>query len=121
MFIKNHYHTNKQMLVIDKEAVPEYIVEHIKENLKDVNIIDEDEYFDEKHIAIDDWVAGSTGEAKELVDDFGVLKAIRLYKENYGEFILDDYEDDDKVYMILAYNIISDWFNEYYSYEELKE
>ena len=33
------------------------------------------EYFDEKHIAIDDWVAGSTGEAKELVDDFGVLKA----------------------------------------------
>jgi hypothetical protein len=110
------------MLVIDKEAVPEYIVEFIKQNLKDANIIDEDEYFDEKHTAIDDWVVGSTAEAKELVDDFGVLLAIRLYKQNYGEFILDDYEDDDdKVYMTLAYNIISDWFNEHFSYEELKE
>lgn len=106
------------MIVIHKDAVPEYIVEHIKEELKDENIYDEDEYFDKKHKIIDDWVCGSTGEAKELVDDFGVLNAIRLYKENYGEFIL--YEDDNKVYLCLAFGIIYEWFNEHYSYEELK-
>ena len=106
------------MFVIDKDIVPEYIVEQIKEELKDENIYDEDEYYDKKHKIIDDWVSGSTGEAKELVDDFGVLNAIRLYKESYGEFILD--EDDNKVYLCLAFCIIYEWFNEHYSYEELK-
>lgn len=105
------------MLVIDNEAIPEYIIETIKQNLIEDNLIDEDEYYDCLHTAIDDWISGSTGEAKELVDDFGVLTAIRLYKENYGEFILDD--DDVRVYNILAYNIIKEWFNEYFSFEEL--
>ena len=107
-----------KMLVIDKEAIPEYIIEQIKQNLKDANIIDEDGYYDEKHLAIDGWITGSTGEAKELVDCFGVLNAIRLYKQNYGDLILDD--DDFRVYNILSYNIISEWFSNYYSFEELK-
>ena len=68
------------VFVIDKSSIPEYIVEHIKDTLKEDNIIEEDEYYDCLHTAINDWVVGSTGEAKELVDDFGVLNAIRLYK-----------------------------------------
>ena len=104
------------VFVIDKSSIPEYIVEHIKDTLKEDNIIEEDEYYDCLHTAIDDWLVGSTGEAKELVNDFGVLNAIRLYKENYGEFILDD--DDNKVYLTLAFCIIKEWFDNYYSYEE---
>ena len=107
------------MLVIDKEAVPEYIIQHITDNLKEANIINEDDFYDEKHTAIDDWVSGSTGEAKSIVDDYGVLTAIKLYKQNCGEINLD--YDDDKIYLTLAYNIISEWFNEYYSYEQLNE
>ena len=104
------------VFVIDKSSIPEYIVEHIKDTLKEDNIIEEDEYYDCLHTAINDWVVGSTGEAKELVDDFGVLNAIRLYKQEYGEFILDD--DDEKVYMTLGFCIIKEWFDNYYSYEE---
>ena len=104
------------VFVIDKSSIPEYIVEHIKDTLKEDNIIEEDEYYDCLHTAIDDWVVGSTGEAKELVDDFGVLNAIRLYQENYGGFLLDD--NDDKVYATLSYCIVKEWFCNYYSYEE---
>lgn len=99
--------------------MPEYIVEHIKDTLIEDNIVEEDEYYDCLHTAIDDWIVGSTGEAKELVDDFGVLNAIRLYQENYGEFCLDD--DDDKVYMTLAYCIIKEWFNTNYDFDKLKK
>jgi hypothetical protein len=104
------------VFVIDKSSIPEYIVEHIKDTLKEDNIIEEDEYYDCLHTAIDDWVVGSTGEAKQLVNDFGVLNAIRLYKQEYGEFILDD--NDEKVYMTLGFCIIKEWFSNYYSYEE---
>jgi len=101
--------------------MPEYIVEHIK-NILILHLLigDEDEYYDCLHTAIDDWIVGSTGEAKELVDDYGVLNAIRLYQENYGQdFEVDD--DDDKVYATLSYCIIKDYFNTNYSYEELKK
>ena len=104
------------VFVIDKSSIPEYIVEHIKDTLKEDNINEEDEYYDCLHTAIDDWVVGSTGEAKELVNDFGVLNAIRMYQENYGEFSLND--DDNKVYMTLSYCIVKEWFDNYYSYEE---
>lgn len=108
------------VFVIDKSYIPEYIVEHIKDTLKEYTIINqEDEYYDCLHTAIDDWIVGSTGEATELVNDFGVLNAIRLYKENYGEFILDD--DDNKVYLTLAFCIIKEWFDNYYSYEEFSK
>ena len=103
---------------IDYE-MPEYIVEHITDNLIDANIANGDDYYDELHSIIDDWIVGSTGEAREIVDDFGVLKAIRLYQEDYGEFILD--EDDDKVYMSLSYCIIKNWFDNNYSFDELSK
>ena len=105
--------------------MPGYIIENIKGNLIDANIANEDDYYEELHSYIDDWVVGCTGEAKELVDDFGVLKAIRLYQGEYGdtrvygEFILN--EDDEKVYMSLSYCIIKDWFNNNYSFEELNK
>ncbi len=107
------------MFIIDKSLVPENIIESIVDTLKNggSEINDEDDYYDTLHFAIDDFVSCSNGEVKELVDELGVLTAIRLYKENYGEFILDD--DDDKVYMTLGFNIIKEWFDNYYSYDEL--
>jgi hypothetical protein len=104
------------MITIISDAVPEYITELIIGNIEEANIIDEDEYYDILHSTIDDWIVGSTGEAKVIVDDFGVLDAIRLYKQEYGEFILD--EDDNKVYMCLAYCIIREWFSNYYTFKK---
>ena len=108
------------MFIIDKSLVPDTIIESIVDTLKNgcSEINDEDDYYDALHFAIDDFVSCSNGEVKELVDELGVLTAIRLYKENYGEFILDD--DDDKVYMTLGFNIIKEWFDNYYSYDELR-
>ena len=97
----------------------DYIVETIKENIENANIINEDDYYDELHSVIDDWVAGSTGEAKDLVNNYGFLNAIRLYQEEYGDFVVND--DDNKVYMTLSYCIIKNWFDNNYSYDELKE
>jgi hypothetical protein len=90
----------------------DYIVETIKENIENANIINEDDYYDELHSVIDDWVAGSTGEAKDLVNNYGFLNAIRLYQEEYGDFVVND--DDNKVYMTLSYCIIKNWFDNNY-------
>ena len=101
------------MIVISKEAIPEYIVENIINKLKCSNNECYDDYYDALFSCIDDWVVGNTDEAKELVEDFGVLQAIRLYKQKYGD-ILDLDEDDDKIYMNLSYCIIKEWFGNYY-------
>ena len=108
------------MFIIDKSLVPENIIESIVDTLKNgcSEINDEDDYYDALHFAIDDFVSCSNGEVKELVDELGVLTAIRLYKENYGEFIIDD--DDDKVYMTLGFCIIKEWFDNYNSYDEFR-
>ena len=103
------------MITISSDAVPEYITELITSNIEEANIIDEDEYYDYLHSAIDDWIVGSTGESKDLVDDFGVLKAIRLYEQEYGNLDLD--EDDNKVYMCLSYCIIREWYSNYYTFK----
>ena len=110
----------KTFVEVEESDVYEYIIDHIKESLNFSEIKDEDHYYDELHTSIDEWVSGSTGEAKDLVDDYGFLKAIRLQEQEYGD-ILDLNEDDDKIYMCLAYVIINQWFREYYSYEKYKE
>lgn len=104
------------MITISSDAVPEYITELITSNIEEANIIDEDEYYDFLHSAIDDWIVGSTGEVKKLVEDFSVLSAIRLYEQEYGDFNLD--EDDNKVYMCLAYCIIREWYSNYYTFKK---
>ena len=107
------------MCDVKKDDIDEYIVNQIIEMFKCIDIKDEDTYIDEMHVNIDEWVCGSTDEAKQIVDNYGVLKAIRLYKNEYGEFELHD--DDDKVYLTLSYCIINYWFNSYYSYEQLRK
>ena len=107
------------MIEVDKNDVPEYVVDAIIDMFRCVDIKDEDVYYDELHINIDERIVGSTGEAKEIVENYGVLKAIKLYKQEYGDFELDD--DDNKVYMTLCYCIMREWFNTYYSYKELKK
>ena len=109
----------KTFVEVEESDVYEYIIDHIKESLNFCEIKDEDHYYDELHTSIDEWVSGSTGEAKDLVDDYGFLKAIRLQEQEYGD-ILDLNEDDDKIYMCLAYIIINQWFRENYSYEKYK-
>lgn len=110
----------KTFVEVKESDVYEYIIENIKESLNCSEIKDEDDYYDELHISIDDWVSGSTGEAKDLVDDYGFLKAIRLQEQEYGDLI-DLNDDDNKIYMCLAFVIIYQWFRENYSYEKYKE
>ena len=109
-----------EMIIVDENAVPEYIIEFIKDNLKNEEIDDHDDYYDKLHETIDDWVVGSTGEATQLTKDFGILEAIRLYQQNYGEFEFNAY-DDYQIYLKLSYCIIYEWFSNYYDYEKLKE
>ena len=106
-----------EMIIVDENAVPEYIIDFIKDNLKNEEIDDDDDYDDKLRETINDWVVGSTGEATQLTKDFGILKAIRLYQENYGEFELND--DDYQIYLKLSYCIIYEWFSNYYDYEKL--
>ena len=106
------------MIIVDENAVPEYIIDFIKDNLKNEEIDDDDDYDDKLRETINDWVVGSTVEATQLTKDFGILKAIRLYQENYGEFELND--DDYQIYLKkLSYCIIYEWFSNYYDYEKL--
>lgn len=97
--------------------IPKYIVEQIKVNLIVNNIIENYEYDDCLDYAINDWIVGSTGEAiKELVDDFGLLNAVRLFQGNYGKYWFD--ENDNKVYMTLSHCIIKEWFKNNYDYDK---
>ena len=107
------------MFGIEKSSVPSYVIVNITDSLKCSDINDEDDWYDSLHEFIDYWVGGSTGEAKKIVDDFGVLKAIRLYWNSAGcDFELDD--NDNKVYLELAYCIIKEWFNEHMDYDTFK-
>jgi len=53
---------------------------------------------------------------KKLVDDYGVLKAIKHYRYINGDYLFDknekEDEDDDKIYRILAEYIITKWIED---------
>lgn len=49
---------------------------------------------------------------KELVNNYGVFKAIKSYKDSFGDYTID--QNENKNYMTLGYDIISEMFNNKY-------
>ena len=108
------------MCDIKRDEIEQSIVDEIVDMLNSCNIKNEDDYTDELFTSIDDWIVySSIDEIRPIVEKYGVLKAIRLYKSIYGDIDLD--ESDNKVYMILCYCILKEWFDYHYSFEELQK
>ena len=109
------------MCDIKRDEIEQSIVDEIVDMLNSCNIKNEDDYTDELFTNIDDWIVySSIDEIRPIVDKYGVLKAIRLYKSIYGDIDLDE-SDDDKVYMMLCHCILKEWFDCYYSFSDLQK
>lgn len=81
----------------------DYIIHHISNFCEFLN---EKLYYDNIHDAVNDYVVHYDYEIKEIVDKYGVFKAIQLRKDSYGEFEID--KNENKNYMTLGYVIISE-------------
>lgn len=82
------------------------IVNYFKDYNEEINI---DNYYDIKHNAIEEYLLNNDYENKQLVDQFGVFKALKLYTQNFGEF--DFEKNESNMYATLAYIIIDENFN----------
>lgn len=95
----------------------EHIISGIITNLLDNNIENEEDYRNKLHIFIDEYTSNNPYLAKELVNDYDVFRSIKLSRENYGEFEVQ--EGKIKNYMMLGYVLIDEYFKEYYGFKEL--
>ena len=93
-----------------------YIAKQIVENVCDYGVKDEDDYEEQIIEEINSWIAGCTGEIKELVNHYGIFKAIKDYREEMGEFIPADYESGN--YELLGFVILKKMIDEEYKYED---
>jgi hypothetical protein len=89
--------------LIEYEDMLTYIIENYKDNLT------EDNYYDAKHDAIDDYIVNKRYDLEEMVNKYGILKAIK--QTNYEYDTIEIGEDDIKTYQTLAYTIIAEDFN----------
>ena len=92
---------------------------NIQLSLIEDNITDEYIYRDKLHIYIDEYVVKYPNRAKKLVNDYDVFRSIKLSRENFGEFEIQ--EGKQKNYMMLGYVLIDEYFKKYYGLEELRE
>lgn len=63
---------------------------NIQLSLLEENITDEDMYRDKLHIYIDDFVVKYPYRAKKIVNDYNVFRSIKLSRENFGEFEIQE-------------------------------
>lgn len=99
-------------------------VQHILWNFKDMDLEDEDEFYDEKHRLVDgccddDFEEDNYDKIKKAVDYFGVFKAMKL---GINEFGVDsfDIENDDEIllYKKCYFHMLYDAFD--YTYEDIQ-
>lgn len=87
----------------------EQILSAVKESFEEEKHMGDDTWFyDAKHEAIDNYVCKYDYEAKQVVDDYGVFDAIKLCKDHYCDFEID--ESPIKNYLKLYYVIIEEEF-----------
>jgi len=67
---------------------------------------DDSWYYDIKHEVIDEYCMKYDYQAKEIVNSYGVFKAIKLHQDQYGEFEIN--ENESKNYLILFYVILDE-------------
>lgn len=92
-----------------EQLVDEIIRDYYNEEIhKD----DDTWYYDALHEVIDCYVSRYDEEAREVVEKYGVFKAIKDYENEYGNFEID--KSEHKNYMRLYYHIIYDFIMENY-------
>jgi len=68
---------------------------------------------DELHEKIDNHISDMCKlRIKRIVSTYGFFEAIKLYQDNYGEFIIDEKMRFMKTYGTLAYTIIDNFVND---------
>jgi len=68
---------------------------------------------DELHEKIDFHISAMCKKRiKSIVSTYGFFEAIKLYQDNYGEFIIDEKMRFMKTYGTLAYTIIDNFVND---------
>lgn len=75
----------------------DYIMSYISDYC-DYLKLNEDNYYDIKHQAVDDYVSHFDYDMKELVNQYGFFKAIKLYTNSFGEYTIDDKHHDVRIY-----------------------
>ena len=95
------------------------IAKQIVENVCDYGVENEDDYNEKIIEEIYSWIEGCTGEIKELVNHYGIFKAIKNYREEMGEFIPAD--NDSENYNLLGFVILKKMIDEDYKYEDEDE
>ena len=101
-------------------------VRYILWDLEDMDLEDEDEFYDEKHRIVDICSAGGDDfeednydKIKKAVDYFGVFKAIKLGINEFGFDSFDiENEDEEMLYRKCYFHMLYDAFD--YTYEDIK-
>ena len=97
----------------------EQILNAVKESFdEEKNMGDDTWFYDAMHEEIDAYVSKYDYEAKKVVDGYGVFDAIKVYKDRFGDFEID--ESATKNYLTLYYVIIEEEFMTKYQ-EELED
>ena len=88
-------------------------------NNYDVQNMDEDEYAEAMRESVDIYVSKNDDMHKDLVDEFGVFEAIKLYEQTYGRYeVLDNVSEN---YALLAFIIIYDQMIDKYGFEDAED
>lgn len=99
-------------------------VQHILWNFEDMDLEDEDEFYDEKHRLVDgccddDFDEDNYNKIKKAVDYFGVFKAMKLGINAFGFDSFDiENEDEEMLYRKCYFHMLYDAFD--YTYEDIK-
>ena len=91
------------MTYVDMKQIFKSILKHYDQEEHEG---DDNWHCDARHEEIDAYCVRYDYEAKEIVDKYGVFKAIKLYQDQYGEYVIDD--NEHKNYMLLYYLIIEE-------------
>lgn len=103
------------MVYIDTDEIYDSIIEHYDKEKHKQN---DTWYYDSWDQAIDDYCFILDARiAKEVVDEYGVFKAIKLYEDKYGEYVV--YDSESKNYLMLFYVIVEERLLDEYQ-EKLK-
>jgi len=109
--IKNHKQTTYHYKY--KESYEQLVDEIIRDYYNEEEHKDDDSWYcDALHEVIDCYVSRYGEEAREVVEKYGVFKAIEEYENEYGKFEIDKCENCN--YMKLYYNLINTFIMENY-------
>lgn len=102
-----HYKYEESYKQLVDEIINDYYDEEIHKD-------DDTWYYDALHEVVNCYVSRYDEEAREVVEKYGVFKAIEDYENEYGKFEIDKCENCNymKLYYHLIYNFIMENYRE---------